>query len=454
MKLNNFLEKFDIGLSELRSTSLRYFSSDLHFVPFKEIFEKSSIDLKNSLFIEIISNNSSQKYENIEWKKLKIEENEYVYINFLNDFFKDKIETSLQNFDLAILLGAYSFTRNVNYLDASRFFDRWHDEEWFKFNSLLEVYKQIPLDKGDLPFSKIGEHQYYNQVSEDKIEGIEIALTSYKVLLKSWDHRVQNQHEPDNTRLTRLYNLINNILCRKPKNVDLIVLPELAIYDFSLRLISELLRNSNIALISGLDYEIDWKNKTVRNRLAYIIPIEKSGRRIHLQLIQDKEIGALHESNELWNKSKLRLIPNNKDKYVVQFKNSLFSSLICNEFLNIDYRQKLRGEIDILVLLEWNQDINTYNSLVEANASDLHCFVVQVNNRLYGDTRVRAPFKLDYKRDVARIRGGEDDYFVITKVKVAELRKFQMNNISPTDDNAIFKPVPTGYEMKNNRRLK
>ncbi|WFB62127.1 hypothetical protein PZ892_10585 [Sphingobacterium sp. WM] len=453
MNLNKLLAKFEIELSEVKEMSLRYFISDLHFVPFKEVFEKSSNELKDYLYNEIIKINLENDKNKIPWEDLSVDEDEYIYSEFLQAFYSDKINPNVL-IDLTLLLGAYSFTRSVNYLDASRIFDRWHEEDWSIFNCLLKVYKQIPLSKEDLPFRKIGDSNFFNPVKIKSVENIEIALTSYKVLISSWESKVNNLPEPDITRLPRLYNLINTILGRKPNCVDIIVLPELAINDFSLRLISELLRNSNIALITGLDYEIDWKNKTVRNRLAYVIPIEKFGRKLHLQLIQDKEIGAIHEINDLWNKSKLKLIAKNRNKYLVKHKNSILSSLICNEFLNIDYRQKLRGEIDLLVLLEWNQDINTYNSLVEANANDLHCFVVQVNNRLYGDTRVRAPFRLEYKRDIARIRGGEDDYCVIAKINVSDLRLFQMNNISPTDNQAIYKPVPTGYEMKNNRRLK
>lgn len=462
-----------------RSTD--YFISDLHFLPFKEIYEKTSFLLRDAVSKRIrfrmvietpIFKNNGQRPNFINWTKEKINESEYQYVSILSSFdfpifnisdVNDDISISNLksriNIDFSFLFGAYSFTRGINHLDASRIYERWFDLDWSAFTNLLDLYKQYHLDKDDIPLLKLEEKNnekkgVSNELKSNTVGDLEIALTSYKVLGDSWNSKLLNRQEPDETRLTRLYTLVNSILCSRGKKLDMIVLPELSLTDFSLRLISEQLRNSNIALITGLDYEIDFKNKTARNRLAYILPIEKYGRQIYVQVIQDKVIPAVHEGNELWNIAELKMEPRIPFKFLIKHKGTIISSLICNEFLNIDYRQKLRGEVDALILLEWNQDLNSYNSLVEATANDLHCFIIQVNNRLYGDTRVRAPFKEDYQRDVARVRGGEDDYYVIAKLDIKSLRLFQMNHVSPTGSKAQFKPVPTGFIMNKNKKLK
>jgi len=453
MDLNKLIDKLgiQIGVKELYSVATNYFVSDCHFIPFKEAYQDNSDVIIQSLESYILD----ERRKEIPWRTLKVDRSEYNYLEFLKLL---KIGEKVPLEKKSLLIGAYAFTRSISHLDATRIYEEWYDHEWDKFELLLSVYKQIHLRKEDVPISSIDEMKIDEgliaSMKSRSVKSLEIALSSYKVFDESWNATVLNKSEPDQTRLRRLYKLINTMLCERGNTLDLIVLPELSITDYSLRLISEQLRNSKIALVSGLDYMIDRKRTIVRNRLAYVLPIEIFGKTIHVQIIQDKVIPAIHEGNELWKLSKLKMDAKIRRKFLVKHREVLLSSLICNEFLNIDYRYKLRGQIDALILLAWNQDLETYQSLVEATANDLHCFIIQVNNRLYGDTRIRAPFKQSYKRDIARIRGGEDDYYIVAKIDVQSLRLYQMNYISPTDNHALFKPVPTGFKINMDKRLK
>ena len=58
----------------------------------------------------------------------------------------------------------------------------------------------------------------------------------------------------------------------------------------------------------------------------------------------------------------------------------------------------------------WNQDLDIFSALIEAAAMDVHAYTTPVNNRKYGDSRVRSPAKESFRRDLTRIRGGENDY--------------------------------------------
>jgi hypothetical protein len=123
--------------------------------------------------------------------------------------------------------------------------------------------------------------------------------------------------------------------------------------------------------------------------------------------------------------------------------------LICNELTDVSHRQFFKGKIDNLFIVEWNQDIKSFNSLVEASALDIHCYISQVNNRKYGDSRIRAPYKEDYEKDVVRIFGGNHDYLVVGEIDIKRLREFQSYKISPTSP---FKPVPAGFIMLTSRK--
>ncbi|HHN1668519.1 TPA: hypothetical protein ACRNXW_005472, partial [Pseudomonas aeruginosa] len=71
-------------------------------------------------------------------------------------------------------------------------------------------------------------------------------------------------------------------------------------------------------------------------------------------------------------------------------------------------------------------------------------------DRQYGDSRIRAPFKDSWKRDVLRVKGGITDYCVIGEIDVQALRQFQSSYRSPS---TLFKPVPDGFEINFDRKV-
>ena len=135
---------------------------------------------------------------------------------------------------------------------------------------------------------------------------------------------------------------------------------------------------------------------------------------------------------------------------IVQHGDFRFALLVCSELTNISYLAALRGKVDALFVPEWNQDTETFNALVESAALDVHAYIIQCNDRQYGDSRIRAPFRDSWKRDVLRVKGGVTDYCVIGEIDIQALRQFQSSHRSP---NKPFKPVPDGFEIDFDRRL-
>ena len=127
------------------------------------------------------------------------------------------------------------------------------------------------------------------------------------------------------------------------------------------------------------------------------------------------------------------------------------------------------GCVDALFILAWNKDIGSFASIIESTALDLHAYVVQANNNVYGDSRIRAPERDSWRRDVVRIRGGIGEFWVLGELEVAKLRKFQ-NNWNPKEyfetlksgakelikERCRFKPLPIGYvdRIADFRKLK
>ena len=48
-----------------------------------------------------------------------------------------------------------------------------------------------------------------------------------------------------------------------------------------------------------------------------------------------------------------------------------------------------------------------------------------------GDSRIRAPYKDRWKRNLLRVKGGNHDYCITGEIDVQALRRFQSNHRSP-----------------------
>ena len=169
----------------------------------------------------------------------------------------------------------------------------------------------------------------------------------------------------------------------------------------------------------------------------------------------NKDIPAIHEERELRDVANVSLITENPNHTcdIVRHGEFYFGILICSELTDINYRAKLRGQVDAIFVPEWNSDIEMFSSLVESAAYDVHAYIIQCNNRRYGDTRIRVPAKIHHYRDLVKIKGGEEDFFVVGKLDIDKLRAFQSFNVSPTGNEAPFKPVPAGFKIAKYRKV-
>lgn len=283
-----------------------------------------------------------------------------------------------------------------------------------------------------------------------------IALPAFATEHTSWKASVMGLSDPDGDRYFRINRLINDALRARPRP-HYFVLPELALPRKWFNLAAHRLEHSGISLIAGLEYE-HWAptpdqldRPFVSNQVRAALITDILGYPSLMFYEQEKERPAPEEADQLRQQAGKVLKPKNKVvRSIIQHENFHFGILICSELTNIHLRAHFRGFVDALIVPEWNQDINSFSALVEAAALDVHCFVVQVNNRYYGDCRVRAPYKAEYMRDLARIKGGKADYYVLAEIDVPALRAFQSMNLSPPAP--LFKPKPDGYEI-NPRRI-
>jgi len=129
-----------------------------------------------------------------------------------------------------------------------------------------------------------------------------------------------------------------------------------------------------------------------------------------------------------------------------------FGVMVCSELQNSSDRIKFQGDVDALMVLSWNQDLDTFAALIESTALDLHAYTILVNNRIYGDSRVRTPAKQSFLRDLARVRGGDNDFVIATTLNIDSLRTFQSRAKRWPQEGDEFKPVPEGFRLAETRK--
>ncbi|WP_345812576.1 reverse transcriptase domain-containing protein [Paraburkholderia sp. PREW-6R] len=277
-----------------------------------------------------------------------------------------------------------------------------------------------------------------------------IAVSSWKTRMGSWTAAVMRMPDPDAERYTRLCRLLDGVIAQ-PQHSRYLVLPELALPAHWFIRIARKLQGRGISLITGIEY-LHASKARVRNQVWAALSHDGLGFPSLMIYRQDKQRPALHEEQELTRLAKLTLTPEKpwQTPPILQHGDLRFALLICSELTNISYRAALRGRVDALFVPEWNPDTETFNALVESAALDMHAYIIQCNDRQYGDSRIRAPFKESWQRDLLRVKGGVTDYCVIGEIDVQALRQFQSSHRSPTKP---FKPVPDGFEIAFGRKV-
>jgi len=288
--------------------------------------------------------------------------------------------------------------------------------------------------------------------SEPKKYGI--AVSSWKTRLDSWTASVMRMQDPDVDRYARLCRLLD-IVIAEPRHSRYLILPELALPTHWFMRVARKLQGRGISLITGIEY-LHAPKGVVRNQVWAALSHDGLGFPSLMVYGQDKQAPALHEETELQRLAGLEMKPQQHKIWkngippIIQHGEFRFAMLICSELTNIRYRAALRGRVDALFVPEWNQDTETFNALVESAALDMHAYIIQCNDRQYGDSRIRAPFKDSWLRDVLRVKGGVTDYCVMGEIDVQALRRFQSSHRSA---NKPFKPVPDGFEIDFDRKV-
>lgn len=345
-------------------------------------------------------------------------------------------------------LKAFAFpTRPLTFYEiALSCHDVMHDELFFK-NTIFSLRGANVTTSGLIGYNK-NSSSYEVNIPSRKDNSVYIAVTNFEVTNEQFEGALNSVPDRTISRFEKITHTINSII-RCNKKVDYVVFPECSIpRQWAINIAKSLARH-NISFICGVEYyQSDTRGKTFNNDCLVSLTTQWPGYNTSFLLLQPKQQPSHHEKYELsqiggklYNPKKSRNLP------IYKHGNYTFGVLICSDLTNPINRHYYQGKVDSLFVLSWNRDINTFSYLVDSAAHDIHAYIILVNNRAYGDSRVRVPAKQSYKRDIIRIKGGEDDYFAIAKISYMSLRRFH-NKLDGTG----FKPLPIGFKCSKFRK--
>ncbi|WP_227590979.1 hypothetical protein [Acinetobacter schindleri] len=291
----------------------------------------------------------------------------------------------------------------------------------------------------------------YIAIGNESKKSITVAITNFLTTEEEWSYTADNNSKLTLERYERFKELIDQVLTLKDKP-DYVIFPELSIPLEWLNTLIHRMSKSKISFIAGTEYE---HNGNEIYSSAYMLLHDTSFGCGSWQLIkQPKLLPAVGEDEVLQVKhGKIWRKFNELNKPIYIHNGFCFGLMICSELQNSRARVAFQGNIDGLFILSWNRDLETFGDLIKSAALDVHSYVILVNNRKYGDSRVRVPSKNSWMRDLARLRGGDNDYVVSVNLKYNELRDFQSRAKRWASDSDKFKPTPEGFEISPLRRI-
>lgn len=325
---------------------------------------------------------------------------------------------------------------------------------WAKYTQVLRgvwIKPTLLATERDSNNTESKKHRRYLRIGTGSKEKVVVALTNLRTEETDWAATACNNPNLSHKRYQKISKLVNDVLKLSPRP-DYVLFPELSIPLRWLNSIVSRLSAVGISLIAGTEYRHRDVNK-IRSEAVLVLADNRLGYPTFVKIWQPKIEPAVGEDKELTTKfGKVWDISNKSQKPVYIHNGFNFGVMICSELQNSKDRIKFQGTVDALMILSWNRDLDTFSSLIESAALDVHAYTILVNNRQYGDSRVRSPAKEGFLRDIARLRGGDNDFVVTATLDIDSLRAFQSRAKRWPAEGDKFKPVPEGFKLSKDRR--
>lgn len=286
----------------------------------------------------------------------------------------------------------------------------------------------------------------------DLHERIRVALVNMPLQKQDIEQSYNRRPNLSRRRQDDLYQLLNDIVrsrSQEDERVNLAVFPEVSIPHAWQPQIVAWARKHQIGVVCGLEHRIDNRNVVLNEILTALPYRDKNGHLLCVPIRRLKKVYSPHEAFTLVN-TRLSIPENDRSHYpeprfqLIRWRGITFTVYNCYELADIVDRGLFRGKVDFIVASEANHDINYFSNIVESAARDLHCYVIQVNDATYGDSRIVSPSKTELMNPL-RVKGGDSITFLTITLPLGKLREHQRLLHPLQKKYKEYKQTPPGF---------
>jgi len=360
----------------------------------------------------------------------------------------NRVSSSTSKFySTGLLFGNNNSVSNKDYLEESAkdYFKLNYRKQSTKFGSTDAEYLEVRNKLFKLEIAK-KNNDWVRKLELNggcNIDKLKVAVANVSVDSHAVDHEYLRKPVINPERRKEFNSILNQA---EEQKVDLLVMPEIVVPIAWLSWIADYARAKQRALVFGLEHWV--VGNKAYNFLVTMMPIVVDGFKSLVVNIRLKnhyspaEIALLEGYGYIVPEIK---IPSYD---LFEWKGCHFTTFNCFELSNIEHRARFKSKVDLLVASEFNKDITYFSNIVESAARDMHCYVVQVNDSRYGDSRVTQPAKSDYK-DLIKVKGGKNPTILVDTLDLKLLREFQLKEYSGQKTMGVFKPTPPDFNKAN-----
>jgi len=230
-------------------------------------------------------------------------------------------------------------------------------------------------------------------------------------------------------------NAINDETQEKKLKVDLIVWPELSVHKEDIDILNRLSDKTGAIIFAGLGFVQQSNVPGPNNCAIWIVPQKTNNGRHFLYRLQGKRNMTKPEDGKIipWRPYQFMLelihpaFPNDKG--------FILTGSICYDATDIKLNADLKDKSDAYIVSALNQDVSTFDSMVDSLYYHMYQHVVLVNTGEFGGSVAKAPYKERHHKLITHVHGANQ----------VSISSFEMNMF---DFRAIGSSYASGKKIK------
>lgn len=232
----------------------------------------------------------------------------------------------------------------------------------------------------------------------------------------------------------------------REQNIDLIVLPELAVHQDDIDILIQLSRKTHSIVVAGLGFLNQPGVKGPNNCAIWIVPRKHNGNQNEVRRLQGKH-------NMIPAEKAAKVLPWRPYQLMIELAHPAFpnapgfilTAAICFDSTDIALSADLRDKSHALLIPALNRDVNTFDSMVEALHYHMYQHVVLVNTGEFGGSYAMAPYNDRHDRLIAHSSG--NDQVTINTFKM-NMFDFRRDNVGASMQSGVKqKSAPAGVKI-------